>query len=184
MRSIVVLATIAALTTTAEAATNRVCWSTEPLSPARCSEPFDQRGAETYLAQVNQEYPNVRHWIITEAPQDNWRRASLLSTGVALAAGLYDIHTTQNVLAAGGVEANPLYGAHPSAGKLYGVTIATVLGQYAFAEWWRHRHPGQARSIDRSTFLVNLGITAVHVSAGVHNSALMDQLNGGNHAPR
>lgn len=174
MKSLLLLA---ALAIPAHAAVYHVCWSPDPLAVARCTEPLDKQRAEAYLARANQEQPRVARWIITESRENDWRTARWASTGLALAAALYDVHTTKQVLAAGGTETNFLYGSHPSDARLYGIGIGTVAGQALLVQWWRHRHPEQSETIDRAGFIAGLGPALVHFVAAVHNESVLHQIS-------
>jgi hypothetical protein len=156
MRGILVIAVLA---TTAPAATNRVCLEPEPGSAAKCTEPAVRAAAHAF----------------PEPHATTWERTRWISTGVAIGAALYDVHTTQQVLAAGGAENNFLYGSHPSTARLYGFSLGLVVGQTLLIEWWRHRHPENARSIDQRGFFLNVGASAIYIAAGVHNESVPNQ---------
>jgi hypothetical protein len=172
MKQLLLLAIFA---TAAPAATHRVCWITDPGQTTHCGEPLGKKAADEFVAQATAESPKMHYWVATEANPAGWNRARLVATGVALAAGIYDAHTTTNVLAAGGIEQNPLYGSHPSAARLYGTNIGAVMGPFILAEWWRHRHPEAAATLDKAGFATALIGAGVHLGAGVHNESVLKE---------
>ena len=157
---------------TMQAATHRVCWSLDASPGVHCGEPLGRKVAEAFVTQSRQEFPNIHYWIATDPARADWKRARWAVTGIALAAGVYDAHTTTQVLNAGGVEKNALFGPHPSALILYGSNVAAIAGQWVLMDWWRLRG---SRNLDRNIFLTNLGSIAVHTGAGLHNRSVLEQ---------
>ena len=166
---------ITVLTTTAWAADNRVCWQRTAGEIAKCTDRMNQIAANAYMEELNREYPDTKHWVITEPTQVNWQRLQWIGTGVAVASAMYDVHTTQEVLGAGGVEKNFLYGSHPSAARLYGFSLGLVGGQALFSQLWRHRHPGNANTVEQVGFVANVGTALIHTLAGLHNEGILTQ---------
>lgn len=172
MRRILLLAV---LTTTAWAANNRVCWQPTPGEIAKCTDRMNQIAANAYMEELNREYPDTKHWVITEPTQVNWQRLEWIGTGLAVGAALYDVHTTQQVLDAGGVEKNFLYGSHPSTGRLYGFSLGLVGGQALFTQLWKHRHPENANTVEQVGFAAIVGNALIHTFAGLHNESVLKQ---------
>jgi hypothetical protein len=167
---------LVAFASTVHAAQYRVCW-TGGISPeVHCGEPFAKKAADAYVERANREFPANRYWAVAEARDSGWTRARWAGVGIALAAGVYDSHTTTQVLAAGGVERNPLFGSHPSAAALYSVNVGTVVVQSFVIEWWKRRHPDSSRTIDRAGFFGDVGFAALHTAAGLHNESVLERL--------
>jgi hypothetical protein len=172
MRRILFAAVLASLSSALSATTHRVCWSVYASPAIHCGEPLGRKEADAFVARANLEFPQIRYWVVSDPSPTDWKRARWAITGVALAAGLYDAHTTMQVLAAGGVEKNALFGSHPSALRVYGTNVGAVAGPWLLAEWFRLRG---ARKIDRDGFLINLGAIALHTGAGLHNRGVLEQ---------
>jgi len=166
---------LAALAVTAEGATYRVCWSSDKYPAVHCGEGMRKAAADSFTEQSNRDFPNIHYWVVTEFESAGWKRARWVGAGAALAAGIFDAHTTMRGLAAGEVETNFLYGAHPSAARVYGTNIGPVVAQFLIVEWWRRRHPETSRITDRNGFFGELTGVAIHVGAGIHNEALLDR---------
>ena len=115
----------------------------------------------------------MHYWVATDTSRVDWNRVALAASAFSLAAGIYDAHTTVSVLAAGGVEKNPLYGSHPSAGRLYGTNIAACAVPLLLSQWRRHRHPESADALNRGVFLAALAGGGVHLGAGLHNGGVL-----------
>jgi hypothetical protein len=172
MKHLLLLAIFAAA---AQAAMHRVCWTTNPGQTTRCGEPVGRKTAEDFVAQATVDSPKMHYWVVTDKSATRWNYARLAATGVGLAAGMYDAHTTTSVLAAGGFETNPLYGSHPSAARLYGTNIGAVMAPFLVAEWWRHRHPDATAAIGKAGFVTSLIGAGVHFGAGVHNESVLQE---------
>jgi hypothetical protein len=158
----------------APAATHRVCWTGKNSAEVHCSGPLNRKAADEFVARTSAESPQMHYWVVTEATHSNWNGARLAATAFALAAGIYDAHTTTSVLAAGGVELNPIYGSHPSAARLYGTNIGVVAAPFVLSEWWRHRHPEAAEAVDKGGFIAAIVGGGVHLGAGIHNRSVLE----------
>jgi hypothetical protein len=172
MKPLFLLVLLAAI---APAATHRVCWSVKTAVDVHCGEPLSKRAADEFVARVGLEFPQLHYWVATEGTRANWNRARLAATAFALAAGIYDAHTTTSVLAAGGVEKNALYGSHPSGVRLYGTNIGAVAAPLLLTEWWRRRHPDAAEALDKGGFVAALAGGSVHFGAGLHNESVLEK---------
>lgn len=166
---------LVALASTAHAATYKVCWSVKTSTEVRCGEPLDKRAANNFVAQANRDFLNLHYWVKAESTPANWNRARWAGFGAALAAGFFDAHTTREAILAGAVEKNIIYGAHPSAARLYGIDIGSIAGELLLVEWIRSLHPEATRSIDRNAFFGEAAATAVHVVAGAHNESVITE---------
>lgn len=181
MRQILIIAVLAS---TLQAASNRVCWQPKPDAIATCTGLMNPIAANAYLDHVNHAFPETRHWIISESNEGEWQKLSWIGTGLAVAAALYDVHTTQQVLAAGGVESNFLYGSHPSNARLYGFSLGLIGAQTLFAQWWKRRHPENAKSTDQISLITNSVTASVHLAAAAHNESVLSQQRAINAAAR
>lgn len=94
------------------------------------------------------------------------RRVGLPTLGGGTA---MDIGTTLAVLRQpGGREMNPLYGSHPSAGRLIGTSLATTLPLAVILDQLYKKSPpgSKARKIALATAM---GAGGTMVGAGIHN---------------
>jgi hypothetical protein len=163
------------LVATAHAATYRVCFSANTSSEVRCGDSISKKTADAFVAQATRDFPNLNYYVDVQFKPVDWNRARWAGAAAALGAGIFDAHTTTQVIMAGGFEQNPIYGSHPSAARLYGTNIGTVVGAWILTDWLRHRLPGSSRTIERNMFFSELAATAVHVGAGIHNEAVLGQ---------
>jgi hypothetical protein len=159
----------------AHAATYRVCWSVQQPPAVRCGDPVSKKAADSFVAQARRDFPNLNYYVDVQAKSIDWNRARWAGAAAALGAGIFDARTTTQLIAAGGAEQNPIYGSHPTAARLYGTNVGTVLGAWILTDWLRRRRPDASRTLDRNMFFSELGATAVHVGAGVYNQASMDR---------
>jgi hypothetical protein len=139
------------LVAAAHAATYRVCFSANASSEVRCGDSIPKKTADAFVAQATRDFPNLNYYVDVQSKPVDWNRARWAGAAAVLGAGIFDAHTTTQVIMAGGFEQNPIYGSHPSAARLYGTNIGTVV------------------------FFLELAATAVHVGAGVHNEAALDR---------
>jgi hypothetical protein len=160
---------------TAHAAAYRVCFSAKESPEVRCGDPVSKKTADTFVAQATRDYPNLDYFVDVQSRPVDWDRARWVGAAAALGAGIFDAHTTTQLIAAGGVERNPIYGSHPTAAVLYGTNIGVVVGSWILTDWLRHRHPGSERALDRNMFFSELGVTAVHVAAGLYNETALNR---------
>lgn len=164
-----------ALGATAHAATYKVCWSVKTSTEIHCGESLSKKAANKFVAQANRDFPDLHYWVELQATPVDWNRARWAGAGAALAAGFFDARTTQEAIAAGGVEKNILYGSHPSAARLYGIDIGSIVGEVLLIEWIRSRHPESARTIDRNAFFGEAATAGVHAIAGIHNQSIINE---------
>ncbi len=158
----------------AHAATYRVCFSAGVAgSSIRCGDPISKKAADTFVAQATRDFPNLDYWVEVQSKPEDWNRARWAGAAAALGAGVFDAHTTIELVKAGGAEQNPLYGSHPTAARLYSTNVGTVLAAWILTDWLRHRRPEASRTIERNLFFSELGATAIHVGAGVYNEAAL-----------
>jgi hypothetical protein len=163
------------LIASAQAATYRICWSVNATSAVRCGDPISKKAADAFVAQTRRDFPNLNYFVDVQSKPADWNRARWAAAAAALGAGIFDAHTTTQLLMAGGAEQNPIYGSHPSAARLYGTNIGTVVGAWILTDWLRHRLPDQSRTLERNMFLSELGATGVHIGAGVSNQTALDR---------
>ena len=163
------------LIATAHAATYRVCFSSSASSEVRCGDPISKKAADAFVAQATRDFPNMNYYVDVQSKPVNWNRARWAGGAAALGAGIFDAHTTTELIAAGGFERNPIYGSHPTAARLYGTNIGVVVGAWILTDWLRHRLPGSERALDRNMFFSELGATALHVGAGVYNETALSR---------
>jgi hypothetical protein len=163
------------LATAAHAASYQVCWSADSSPAVHCGEPLRKNKADALATQANRNNATIHYWVNrVDAPPPSWKNARRVATAAAMAAAIYDARSTTQLLKAGGREENFLYGAQPSAGRLYGTNIGIEAGGFLLAEWWDHRRPEKANTLDRAGFFGQLAATAVHGAAGLHNQTLRD----------
>lgn len=80
---------------------------------------------------------------------------------VAAGAALADIGSTGTGLERGGEEANPLYGASPSAGRVLALNVAAYAGTWALV---RHQSPRARQRVWRNVTVLRLAVTAWNLS--------------------
>ena len=82
---------------------------------------------------------------------------------------------TVSALPAGRVDKNPLYGSHPSAGRLYGTNMAACAVPFLLSQRWKHRHPEAADALNRGVFVAALTGGGVHLGAGLGNEGVLSE---------
>jgi hypothetical protein len=99
----------------------------------------------------------------------------LLLAEMASAATVLDVVTTSRCTSYGACqEVNPLFGSHPSPGRLYGISFSLLAGQLCASAWLRREMPRT-----RLWMIPPLIATAGHGLAAALNVRVMQQLNTG-----
>lgn len=155
----------------AQASTFRVCWQAATSPITQCGEALSEHAANAFVSASDS--PKVAYWVEKTPAEIDWRTPRRIGVGVGLAAGVFDAWTTTQGFARGASEANPAFGPHPGAARLYGMNVGLVVGPALLAEWFTRRHPSAAHSVDRSGFFGEMGASALHIALGLHNQSVL-----------